>query len=213
MKLQYRLLGLTVLVAVFAGSANAQIAFSSFDTGDTFVTNVGATVSGPASSPGWIRQYMQFEAGESGIVDTVRFAHWRASGPDDSMRMTFYADNNNEVGDFYYFTSGSYTNASPEITTLVNPFDSVVITAGQKYWVGLYTFENVWHAWNHATANVPLGRAAWSPDGGTTINYSNNVTLSAFEVTVRPVPEPVTVLGLACGIAPLMLRRRKRSEG
>lgn len=200
----------TVALAVFASAmSSAQLAFSSFDTGDTYNTGAGATISGPNSGVGWWTQAMQFESAESGILDEIRFAHWWVTG-DQSLSITLHNDSSNQIGGGWVTWGTSYSNSSHAIHTLVNPFDSVVLNAGQKYWVRLEGFTTGWHAWNQATSNVALGRVAWSSNGGASYSYGDNSTQMAMDVTVRPVPEPATMTALGLGAAALLARRRRK---
>lgn len=202
-------LALTVLFATVGsmGIANAVVAFSSFAPGDVYNTGQGYTIGGPNASPVQ-RVAVQFTSLASGSIDQVRIAHFYSSG-DTTLNVAMYNDNgSDQLGTWFTTWTFADSNSAGHITTLTNAFPSLTLTAGQKYWVEVFSATNGLHAWNLADASIPLGRITWSTNDGTTYNYASGATVSAFDVTV--VPEPTSMIALGLGVAALAARRRRK---
>ena len=194
---------------LLASSASAQLAFTSFGPGDTFNTGSGATISGDTSVPGPWTQASQFTSAETGIVDVVRVASFYVLG-NGNTNIQLLDDNNDLIGNWFLGFGYTDTDGNSHIHSVTNPFDNVVLNAGQKYWMRMYTDDpDGWFAWNFST--TANGRVAWSQDSGTTWNYADNASLMAFDVNLRPVPEPATMAALGLGVVGLLARRRKKA--
>ncbi len=195
--------------ALCAPIANAQLAFSSFGPGDTYTTGSGATISGPSSIPGNWTQASQFTALNGGILDQVRVATFYAAGQGD-MHVTLLNDSGNNLGSLFIDWGYNDSTSGGHITTLTNPFNNITLNSGDTYWIQMSATDSMWHGWNFAVGSVPTGRVAWSQTG-TSWSYADNATLMAFDVTVRPIPEPASMTALALGVTALLARRRKKA--
>jgi hypothetical protein len=204
------LISLFAATVCLAGSANAQLAFSTFGPGDTYQSGFGATISGPNGAAGWWTQGSQFTSAASGVVDVVRVATFHAAG-DGSTHVQLLDDNSDLVGNWFLDFGYNDQDSNDHITSLVNPFNSVTLNAGQKYWLRMWCENDNWLGWNFALPTVPTGRVAWSQDDGANWSYADNATQMAFDITVRPVPEPATMTALGLGLAAIVARRRKKS--
>jgi hypothetical protein len=194
---------------LLAGSANAQLAFSSFGPGDTYNTGSGATISGATSIPGPWTQASQFTSAATGIVDVVRVATFFVTG-NGNTNIQLLNDNNDLIGNWFLGFGYTDTESNSHIHSATNPFDNVVLNAGQKYWMRMYTDDpDGWFAWNYSTTTN--GRVAFSQDGGSNWSYADNATLMAFDVNLRPVPEPASMAALGLGVVGLLARRRKKA--
>lgn len=206
----------TLLLAVasigLAAVSHAQLAFSSFTATDGYNSSVGATISGPTSVAAWWTQAMQFQSAASGVVDVIRVAEWYVTGDTNVNLVLYQDDGSGQIGANMLGIGYADSNGSSHINSFTNPFESVQLVAGQKYWLQMETFTDGWHAWNQSDPSIPVGRTSFSNDGGATWSYNSQATLSAFDVTVRPpVPEPASMLALTLGSLALLARRRKRS--
>jgi hypothetical protein len=200
---------LVFALSLVASAANAQLAFSSFGPGDTYTVGSGATISGPTSIPGMWTQASQFTSSATGILDQVRVVSFYAAGT-GNLHVTLHDDNGGNIGNWFIDWSYNDTTSGDHITTLTNPFNNIVLNAGQTYWMRASAEASMWHGFNRAVNTVPLGRVAWSQDGNNW-NYANNSQHMAFDVTVRPVPEPGTMIALGLGASALLARRRRKA--
>jgi len=193
---------------VVAGSANAVVAFSNFGPGDSFLTSTGWTISGPTSAPGNFDQGEQFTAGATGSVSTIRLALQNVLGANQYI-VALYDDAGDAVGNLMMAWSGVGAMGafgSSSILTLTNPFPSVSLTNGNKYWLIASAADDAWNAWMFNDQGG-MGNHAFSADDGATYGYTTQ-NQGAFEVNV--VPEPASMSAIAAGIAAMALRRRRK---
>lgn len=189
-----------------AAAGRADVAFNSFDTGDTYNPNRGITIATATSSAGRQSAAMQFTSATSGFLSSVVVPVWRVSGA-GSFQVGFYADDDTDVGTELASWTATATVRN-EIFTFSAPA-GISLVAGAKYWVGMIAQDDSWLAWSYR------------PSGATPVNgpYAINYELqdgsvsgeqSAFRVETQPVPEPASMAALGLGAAAL-LRRRKRA--
>ncbi len=190
------------------GIANAIVAFTTFAPVDVYNTSTGYVIAGPTTAAPQ-RIAMQFTSGASGILDTIRFANFYSAG-DAGLNLVLYNDDGaDQIGTGMVAWGFTDSNTSGHITTMVNPFPSVVLTSGQKYWVELLALTNGNHAWNLTDPSIPNGRVAASTNNGSTYSYFSSIQMSAFDVNV--VPEPASMIALGLGASALLARRRKKA--
>ena len=199
---------LTVLaLAGLAIVANAQIAYTNFLPGDVYDMGGGYSLAGPSTGGPQIVG-IQFTSSISGVLDTIRFAHFFSAG-DPGHVVGLYNDNgSNQIGTLVTAWSFNDPNPASHITTLTNGFSSITLAAGQKYWVYASVNGNGNAGWNMVDASLPPGLMSWSNNNGASYNYAT-LRLPTLEVAV--VPEPATLGALGLGLAALLARRRKKA--
>ncbi len=191
-----------VVAASLAVSAFADVAFSTFGPGDSYIPTGGYIVGGNQD----LILGAQFTAQVSGTLLSVEFATTtRAAG---SISILLREDESNEAGPIIM----DHTVAAPpvgdpaKIVKLSNSLTFITLTAGRKYWIearGIGTgLDSLWHFSNQSG----LGRTS---SEGAAFNkfYQDDQIMPAFRVNV--VPEPASMVALGLGALALIRNRRK----
>lgn len=202
---------LPLIIAVSSVSCvvAAQVAFSTFEPGDVYNSGLSWGVKGPREFPGFSHAF-QFESQATGIVDTIRFAGHHDFG-DPTLVLMLYRDLGGFTAGGAIFGTWSIdvSREAPGIDSVTNTDVGVQLIAGSVYWLGLRPEDDGRFGWNFATSAIPSVRKGVSMDNGQTFKYFDDMTPSAFEITVTPVPEPCTLGALLLGTSTVLFRRRR----
>ncbi len=192
-----------VLAVCFAVSVQAQVAYSSFGSGDSYRTGsiwvVGAGVDQIAA--------FQFESATTGIVSTIDFAF--SSDNSGDITATLFEDSSNEKG----AVVGSWTKAVPggyaaSVQSITNSNSAISLTAGSKYWLQLETpTTNLYGGWYFNDLN--LSSRMFLSQSGNGFYLTNRA--AAYRVSTSVVPEPASMAALGLGALALVRKRRKQS--
>ncbi len=200
---------LLTLVCVSATCVTpAQVAYSSFEAGDVYSTGLSWGVMGPWYAPGFSHAF-QFESAVTGVVDNIRFAGEHFSG-DPTVVLMLYRDNGGIATGMFGSWSVDVARQAPGIDAVHNSNNGIMLTAGEKYWLGMRVEADGHLGWKFAAASIPKVRKGVSMDNGLTYDYFDDMTPSAYDISVRPVPEPATLVVLSLGTLAALTRRRRR---
>jgi hypothetical protein len=187
-----------VVAASLTVSAFADVAYSSFGPSDSFNENTGWTIGATENQ----RVAFQFTSAVTGVLASVEFASFTVISGD--LAVFLREDIGDALGDQLIVWGVAATAGPSAITTLVNPFPSVGLTAGSKYWLELRpNSSGTWAAWNENDQG--LSSLAYAENTGGS-GYGNLAT-SAFRVNT--VPEPASMAALGLGALALVRKRRK----
>jgi len=190
-----------VIAASFAVSAFADVAYSSFGPGDSYATAaLGFYIGGGDPQ----RVAVQFTSATTGVLGSVEFATQTILSGD--INVLLFTDNFDEVGTQMIAWGETLTAGPSVISTLTNPFPSVTLTAGSKYWLELRPVTSgMWAVWNENNQGLANWAFAANSTGG---NYTM-INAPAFRVTTGVVPEPASMAALGLGAFALIRKRRK----
>lgn len=203
-----------VLLSVFAvsvASAPAQMLFSTFGPGDSYIENVGRSFTGSQNSISPIHSDLgwQFAPTAGGIVREIKVGvrYWEGT---NRARMHLHADSAGFLGaelGSWEFGNMPLVNVIPSPPVAVNTGASnLMLTAGTRYWLVLSPYdETLYAAWMDNNQGM-TGRMAWS-NGVNNYGYLNNMPYSAFSLS--SVPEPATLAVLLPGLVWCARRRRQ----
>lgn len=196
-----KFLAITAL-AVVAASSIADTSFSSFGTGDSYNTGTSWTIGFPGTEQ---RAAMQFESATSGVLDSVELA--LSSFTPGTINILLFEDNAGSIGSQMVAWGDSLSSGG--IKTYFNPFPSVQLTAGNKYWLETRPTDTTgWSGWNLNDQGL-TGNTFFAALNNPSGSYFSE-TLSAFRVNTNPVPEPATMTILAGAAALAAFKRRKK---
>jgi hypothetical protein len=190
----------------FVSVADAQVAFTSFAPGDTFLS--GGYISGHnLSTTNW-RQTFRFQSALTGQLDYLRFAVSHRGG-DTNFVVRLRSDNAGEPGTpiVRFDLTDSTTDPGHVLFVDAGP-GAPVLNAGQSYWFEFFTDSTTaYHRFHRTTTSLTL---PWRGSNNTddVWDFSGTVSAPAFEVSV--VPEPATLVALSVGALALASRRRRK---
>ncbi len=188
-----------ILATSLTVSAFADVAYSSFGPSNSFIPGDGWTIGGNNNQ----RIAMQFTSAVSGVLASVEYASFGVVAGD--LNILLYEDNAGTIGNLKIGWGESTVPGPDAITTLVNPFPSVSLTAGAKYWLELRgVTSGVWAAWNLNNQGL-TSNAFFATDS----NSGSYTTLDTATFRVNTVPEPASMAALGLGALALVRRRRK----
>lgn len=213
-----------LVVAGAAGSTHADVVFSNFGPGNTYLGNTGWTVVNISALGGHIEESVSFTVpiGEALRLDMVEIAIGHLFGP-NLLDARLHAD-----------SGGTGPGAVLEMITVVdqmlpmptepnvnNPLvvlgfsGASVLQPGGQYWISVSTAttEKSWAAWNENITG-DQGLRAYRVDGSAWNLHAGNPR-GAFRVHASPVPGPagVMALGVAGSVAARERRARPASPG
>ncbi len=207
MKTSHRILCLAAMAA-FASSAMADIAYSNFTGSYGYDSANGYYVDGSVGFNQSIQN--SFTSGASGVLDTITVAMGHFGFDNDAL-VSLRADSGGNVGAIlgtWDLGPVAEYSAGGQVVTVTNLNNSIVLSASTQYWVECISAtpsdQDVWMY----TDGDPSGAMSFSQDGDATFNYFNGIT-NAYEVTVKPVPEPASMSVLGFGALALLRRRKK----
>ncbi len=184
-----------VLAASLAVSAVADVAYSSFGPGDSY-TNSGWSIGGNTSQV----IAFQFTSAATGVLASVEFAYFTlASG---TLNVELFEDSSDTKGN--QMIAWGTTPTGP-VTTLYNPFPTVSLTSGNKYWLQVSGVASTGASggWNINDQNLFSNAYYWATTG------SGYTTLQTSVFRVNTVPEPASMAALGLGALALVRKRRK----
>lgn len=195
-----KLLACGVLAASLTVSAFADVAYSSFGPSDSFNPSSGWTIGATENQ----RVAFQFTSATTGVLASVEFASFTIT--DGDINVFLFDDNNDERGSQMIAWGETLTAGPSVIKTLTNPFPSVGLTAGSKYWLEIRPISSgLWAAWNENDQG--LSSLAYSEN--TLGSGYGNLATSAFRVNT--VPEPASMAALGLGALALVRKRRTKA--
>lgn len=192
--------------------ADVVSAFNDFGPGDSYVTSSGWTASGSTSLVGYSTPSCSFIADTTGYVTSLDLAVGYVTG--DQTGGTFTLSNNGPLTSpgstletFDLTPSGNLGSDNAPTHVLAN--DSVLLTAGQRYWITLNAPSNSWYAWNNnntgATGPVQIQYTNYA--------YTQTDQLGAFDIDVAAVPEASTfALFALLTVGGLLVLRRQSNR-
>lgn len=191
-----------VLAASLAVSAFADVAFSTFGPGDSYIPTGGYIVGGNQN----LLLGAQFKAEASGMLTSIEFATTTRAAGDFTLFLR--EDVANEAGPIItqFIFSAPPVSAPAGIVKLNNSLVFVTLTQGKKYWLEAQGLGVGLDALWHFSDQPRLGRTS---SEGAAYNkfYQDDQLLPAFRVNV--VPEPASMAALGIGALALVRKRRK----
>jgi hypothetical protein len=171
-----------------SGSLGQVVAYNSFGPDNTFSLSSGWFTRGPSypcTAPDWTQGFL-FEAQASGgIIELLVPIHHSAGncvGAGNEARFEIRADDNQTPGALVGQFAGIFTDPpSSSLVTVVGD-GSIELTAGQSYWLVLFSVGDSSVTWRQNTMAISTLRF-WSRDQMLTFSYGT-VTAPAFRVTV-----------------------------
>lgn len=200
-----------------ASIANADVLYSNFGPGDTYLPNIGETLAfgGPLGGDSYEHAVPFTVTGGAYTLDSAEVAVMRFWGP-DMVNADLRADAGGSPGEILESTANGGTCTPGQIERPLILFFSgdLVLEEGATYWLALRTQPTDAHlAWAH-NAVEDFGLRAWrTNEGAWNTGVGDPATDSeraVFRINATPVPAP-GMLALA-GVAGLAAVRRRRSS-
>ena len=214
------LLGLAALTTLgIAAPSHAQVIYTNFGPGDSYVSGTGWTVAGPTAAVSQQQIAGGFNTGASAYnALTFEGAFFQVAGA-NGVTIRLLGDLAGAPNEGVVLaTSGTLPTTNPEsiVTWTLNP--TVTLNAGTSYWFAASAAgSDGWLAWNWNSTGAngfsfrTLVPGAWTSDG----SFSPAFRVSGSVVRVGAVPEPGewAAMGmLASGLGMLVVRKR-RTQG
>ena len=207
---------LVVLIgaATIPSAASSVLIYNTLGPGNDYQCCIGYTISGPASTPGWIIQGNQFTALASATVSEIDVALGYEAGLVSDATVSLWTDSGGLPG--VMLGSWGVTNlpafgtccAVASITGLGGP----VLVAGSPYFLVLSASGDTWDAWNWNSQGF-IGTDVFTFDGGVTWVEDDLVVMGGAVIIGTasvPTPEPMTCILLGTGILGLSGAVRRR---